>query len=134
MSLREISLIDYEKLIDFWQDNYFVNEMDSKKRFELFLTKNPNLSVLIEDNGKIIGTALGSFDGRRGYLQKVVVSQAYRKKGIGQQLVKEIIARLQALGTTYIPISVEDTYVHFYQTCGFKKTKQISMNMEIKQD
>ena len=132
MDFREISLTDYDNLVIFWKANYFVNEMDNEDRFKLFLNKNPQLSILAEENGNIVGTALGSFDGRRGYIQKVVVDKTYRKNGIGQQLVQKIITKLKELGATYIPISVEQDYVHFYENCGFKKTTQAPMNIEIK--
>ncbi|MFA6081202.1 MAG: GNAT family N-acetyltransferase [Patescibacteria group bacterium] len=131
MIIREITIFDHDNLISFWKANYFVNEMDNKKRFELFLEKNHDLSFLAEENGIILGTALGSFDGRRGYIQKVVVDRLYRKKGLGQQLVKKVIKKLQILGVTYIPISVEEEKTHFYENCGFKKTKQIPMNMNL---
>lgn len=132
MNIRTIVLEDYSKLIEFWKKNYFVNEMDNFERFQLFLKKNHNLSVLMEDNGKIIGTVLGSFDGRRGYLQKVVTKKDARRKGIGEQLVKEVIKRLRALGVLYIPINCEEETVPFYEKCGFKKTKQVPMNMNLK--
>ena len=131
MTFREIDIQDYEKLIPFWKENYFVSEMDSRERFKLFLEKNPSLGILAEDDGVIVGTALGSFDGRRGYLQKVVVDKKLRKKGLGQQLVKKIIAKLQTLGTIYIPINVEQEFVHFYENCGFKKTTQVPMNINL---
>ncbi len=131
MTFREIDIQDFERLIPFWKENYFVNEMDSYGRFKLFLEKNPSLGILAEDDGVIVGTALGSFDGRRGYLQKVVVDKKLRKKGLGQQLVKKVIAKLQTLGTIYIPINVEQEFVHFYENCGFKKTTQIPMNINL---
>ena len=131
MKLRNIKIEDYEKLIPFWKANYFVTEMDSFERFKLFLEKNPGLSTMAEENEVIIGTALGSFDGRRGYLQKVVVYKALRKKGIGEQLVKNVIKKLQKISATYIPISVEKDFASFYQKCGFKKTIQVPMNINI---
>ena len=132
MVFREITIEDYEQLIPFWKKNYFVTEMDNKDRFQLFLEKNPKLSILAEENSMIIGTALGSFDGRRGYIQKVVVAKEQRKQGVGQQLVKQVIEKLKKLHVLYIPIAVEKEYMHFYQDCGFKVTNQTPMNMEIK--
>ena len=131
MHIRTIIIDDHPTLIRFWKSNYFVNDMDGKRRFQLFLVKNPELSVLIEENGEILGTALGSFDGRRGYIQKVVTAKKFRNKGIGKQLVTEVIKRLRTIGTLYIPISVEEKNVSFYTTCGFKKTSQVPMNMNV---
>ena len=129
MNYRQIKLSDYENLVSFWKENYFVNEVDDLDRFKLFLEKNPGLSLLAEDDGKIIGTVLGSFDGRRGYIQKLVVEKNYRKKGIGELLINKIIEKLRKVGVLYIPISVEEERISFYEKCGFKKTKQIPMNI-----
>ena len=132
MNFREITISDHEKLIIFWKKNYFISEMDSKEKLKLFLSKNPNLSILAEDNKNIVGTALGSFDGRRGYVQKVVVDVSFRKKGLGKKLVEKVVNKLKLLGVTYIPVSVEKELVHFYEDSGFKETTQTPMALEIK--
>ncbi len=129
MKLRSIKLGDYEKLTEFWEKNYFVNELDEFDRFKLFLNKNPDLSILGEDNGKIVGTILGSFDGRRGYIQKLVVAKNFRKKGLGKQLIEAIVKKLQTLGALYIPVSCETTNVNFFQKSGFKKTDQVALSI-----
>ncbi len=129
MNLRTIVIDDYQRLVPFWEKNYFVNEMDSFNRFRLFLDKNPDLSVLMEENGEILGTALGSFDGRRGYLQKVVTDKDQRRKGIGIQLVKEVLKRLKAFGVTYLSIAVDKDTISFYEKCGFKVSDSTSMNI-----
>ena len=131
MTFRDITIDDYDKLVSFWKINYFVGEIDDAQRFKLFLEKNPQLSILAEENGDIIGTALGSFDGRRGYIQKLVVDKGFRKQGLGQQLVEKVLEKLKTLGVTYIPISVEKDLIHFYEQCGFKKTDQIPMNINL---
>lgn len=130
MKFREITVKDHAKLISFWKVHYFVRGIDSLKYFKLFLEKNPNLSILAEENGEIVGTALGSFDGRRGYIQKLVVHKNFRRKGIGQQLVKRVVKKLQAAGALYIPISCEEETVPFYEKCGFEKTGQVTVSKE----
>jgi ribosomal protein S18 acetylase RimI-like enzyme len=131
MQLRTIKIDDFQKLTEFWKENYFVSGMDSSEHFFLFLEKNPDLSVLIEENGEIIGTALGSYDGRRGYLQKLVTKKKFRNKGIGMQLINEVVKRLKEAGAFYIPISVEEGLIPFYEKCGFVKKDSISMSMDL---
>lgn len=131
MIIRDLSIRDYDELTRFWRVNYFVGEIDSVDKLKTFLEKNPKLSVVAIDGAKIVGTALGSFDGRRGYLQKLVVAKDYRGKGLGRKLVDEIIKRLRSAGATYIPIAVEESLVPFYTECGFKKTNQIPMNLNL---
>lgn len=134
MIIRKITIVDYDNLIPFWKENYFENEMDNYERFKLFLDKNPNMSFLAEENGHIIGSALGSFDGRRGYLQKIVVDKKLRRQGIGQKLVKKIIDKLRSLGCTYITLNVDEKLISFYEQCGFKKISQQAMNMSLSDD
>lgn len=131
MEFRDITLEDYEQLIPFWKENYSVWDSDKFESFKLFLEKNPRLSILVEEDGKIVGNVLGSFDGKRGYIQKLVVDKNLRKKGIGQHLVERLIKKLKALGAIYIPIAVEEYNVSFYEKCGFKKTSATSMSLEI---
>lgn len=131
MQIRTIVVDDYEKLFTFWEANYFVSEIDSKEHFVLFLEKNPGLSILAEEEGEIVGTALGSYDGRRGYLQKVVTGKEVRNKGIGRQLVGEAIKRLKAAGALYVPISVEEELKPFYEKCGFIKKDSFLMSMDL---
>jgi len=129
--IRTISLNDFEGLSQFWQESYSVSKMDNKEHFILFLQKNPELSVLAEEDGKIVGTALGSYDGRRGYLQKVVTDKYSRNQGIGRQLVEEVVMRLKSAGALYIPISVEKDVVSFYEKCGFEKKDSTSMSIDL---
>ena len=131
MQLRTIKIDDHQKLIEFWKKNYFVSEMDRSEHFRIFLEKNPELSVLMEENEEIIGSALGSYDGRRGYLQKVVTNKESRNKGIGRRLVSEVVKRLKMVGALYIPISVEEKLIPFYEKCGFVKKDSISMSMDL---
>lgn len=130
MKIRTITLGDYDKLIRFWKAHYFVRGIDSLKYFKLFLEKNPSLSILAEENGGIVGTVLGSFDGRRGYIQKLVVHKDYRGKGIGQELIKKVVKKLQAVGALYIPINCERELIPFYKKCGFTTTEQITVSKE----
>ena len=131
MKLRTLNLDDHKKLISFWKENYFVTEMDNVSHLQLFLEKNPDLSVLIEENGEILGTALGSYDGRRGYIQKVVTSKNHRNHGIGKRVVLDVIKRLKSIGALYIPISVENELVSFYEKCGFVRKDSKSMSLDL---
>lgn len=131
MKIRTVKSDDYQNLISFWKSHYFVNEMDNLERFKLFLKKNPNLSLIADDKGKIVGTALGSFDGRRGYIQKLVVHRDFRKTGIGKALIDEILIRFNKLDILYVPINCDVENIGFYKKCGFKKTKQVPMNINL---
>lgn len=128
MTIRTMTVNDHKSLIPFWKEHYFNNTMDELPSFTLFLDKNPDLSFIAEEAGEIVGTVLGSFDGRRGYIQKLVVHKGKRKQGIGRKLLETAIQKLLSLGVTYIPISSEPENVAFYEKMGFKRASGTAMN------
>jgi len=128
MTIRFISINDYARLVPFWKEHYFYNEMDELPGFTLFLNKNPGLGYLAEEGEEIIGTILGSFDGRRGYIQKLVVHKEKRKQGIGKKLLETVISKLVSMGVTYVPISIEPENIAFYEKMGFKRASGVAMN------
>jgi len=127
MTLRAITIEDFPKLISFWKENYLLTPLDEFERVKLFLEKNPGLSLVAEEEDSIVGTVLGSFDGRRGSLQKLVVSKTYRGKGIGQRLVTEAVILLEKAGAIDIRFNTAEELVPFYEKCGFIKDPRPSM-------
>lgn len=128
MTIRTMRVDDHKRLIPFWKEHYFYNTMDELPSFMLFLDKNPNLSFIAEDAGEIVGTVLGSYDGRRGYIQKLVVHKQKRKRGIGKKLLEKAVQKLISLGATYIPIASEPENVAFYEKMNFKQGSGTAMN------
>lgn len=127
MNIRIMIMDDYPQLIEFWKENYLVTPLDEFEFVKLFLEKNSGLSFLAEENGMIVGTVLGSFDGRRGSLQKLVVSKQYRRKGIGKTLVTMAVKKIQEKGALDIRFNTSEALVSFYESCGFKKDTRPSM-------
>ena len=63
------------------------DEVDSVRR----VTENPAAVLLLAViDGTIVGTLLGTFDGWRGNLYRLVVAPEHRRQGIGRQLVRQV--------------------------------------------
>ncbi len=119
IKFRDVTIDDFEKLADFWKQNYRLDKTDDYQHFKTFLDKNPGLSVLAEDNGEIIGVSLASFDGRKGYVQKVTVRKDKRRQGLGTNLVLKTLARLKDIGALDIRVGCNEELTPFYERCGF---------------
>ncbi|MNO69995.1 Acetyltransferase YpeA [compost metagenome] len=63
-----------------------------------YLERNPGLSLLLEHEGEVIGSLMVGHDGRRGYLQHLLVDEAFRGRGLSRLLLDEALARLARLG------------------------------------
>jgi ribosomal protein S18 acetylase RimI-like enzyme len=90
IELREITIDDYDAIYALWQASEGLtlkSEDTSRKSILRFLERNPNLSFVAVDEGKIVGAALCGHDGRHGYIHNLAVSKSYRRQGVGRSLV-----------------------------------------------
>jgi ribosomal protein S18 acetylase RimI-like enzyme len=63
-----------------------------------FLARNPGCSPVALDEGVIVGAALCGHDGRRGFLYRVGVDPACRRRGIARALAAHGFEALRAQG------------------------------------
>ncbi len=86
-------------------------------------------------NGELVGTAMGGYDGHRGWLYYVAVHPQYRRQGIGTALVKRVEAGLAGIGCPKINLQVRATnaaVVDFYRTLGYEIEERLSMGRRLK--
>lgn len=83
-----------------------VRTADSREATELYLLRNPGLNFLAVDDGKVIGCAMCGHDGRRGYLQHVVVAVSFRGRGVANTLVEQCLSALKQLGIMKVHLDV----------------------------
>lgn len=75
-----------------------VREADSPERVAAYLGRNPGMSFVALHEGRVVGCAMCGHDGRRGYLQHVMVEPAHRRSGIATALVARCLDRLEEAG------------------------------------
>ena len=132
---HSITSSDYLELFKFWKSitglvlhNDF---SETKEGFDLFLKRNPNLSLVARINNKIIGAVLCSHDGRRGYLNHLAVSDKHQGLGIGTELVTKSIENLKRenIHKTMIPV-LKSNYLaqQFWTKFGFTKEEDINFH------
>lgn len=84
---------------------------------------DPALFLVAEADNTIIGAVIGGFDGRRGMIYHLAVVPAYRRKGIGNQLMAELEDRLKAKGCIRSYLMVvhgNQTAADFYSGLGWE--------------
>ena len=81
-------------------------------------------SVLVaEADRHIVGSLIATFDGWRGNMYRIAVHPDYRRRGIGQALVKAGEKRLAKLGAKRITALVEEKYPEstaFWRSVGYE--------------
>ncbi len=101
VELREMSIADYDEVYALWKESEGLklsSEDDSYQSIKRFLERNPGLSFVALDQGKLVGAALCGHDGRHGYIHHLAVRKSHRRRGIGRSLVGRCMYALMRIG------------------------------------
>lgn len=124
---------DYAAVFDLWSragPGVHLGRSDAPEEIAKKLQRDPELFLVAEADGRIVGAVMGGFDGRRGLIYHLAVDPAYRRRGIGTALMAELERRLVALGClrAYLLV-VEDNHevVDFYRRLGWEPMPVVTM-------
>jgi ribosomal protein S18 acetylase RimI-like enzyme len=131
VTLRTMTLKDYDSVITLWNEGnipYRPQGRDSRKNIAGQL-QQPNCYFLVaETDNKIIGAIVGTHDGRKGWINRLVVVPSYRKKGVAKRLVKEVEQHFTSIGIDIVACLIEDwntTSMQVFEQMGYTKHTDI---------
>lgn len=127
---------DEPMVVDLWRTvfpgapahNDPVRDIHTKLRVQ------PELFLIAERGGSIVGTAMAGYDGHRGWVYYVAVHPDYRRQGIGTRLMREVETGLIALGCPKLNLQIraENNEVQaFYDSLGYEVEERISMGKRL---
>jgi ribosomal protein S18 acetylase RimI-like enzyme len=121
--IQEMSISHYEPVMVLWRttDGVHLSSIDSKENIERLLKRNPGLSFVALDQGKVVGAVLGSQDGRLGYLTHLAVDTGHRRQGIGRSLTGRCLYALMSMGVHKCALMImEDNHeaIAFFKKVG----------------
>lgn len=98
ITVAEFTMDAYEPVYRLWErcEGIGLSSADSRPSIQIYLERNPGLSLIAYDGQTVVGTILCGHDGRRGYIHHLAVLSAYRRRGIGRLLVDKSLAALQS--------------------------------------
>ena len=130
--IRAMEEKDYEQVHSLWMSikNFAIRSQDdSKEGVVRFLRRNPGISVVAEEDGRIVGAILCGHDGRRGCLYHVCVSEQYRLRGIGKAMVvhcMEALKKEKINKVSLIAFSENDIGNAFRKEIGWTKREDLN--------
>ena len=125
MTIRLMTPADYPACYDLWRrtPGMGLNSVDdSADGIARYLKRNPSTCFVAEEEGRIVGVILAGHDGRRGHISHTAVDSAFRRRGIGGQLVEHTMAALEQEGITKVNLVVfsrNETGNAFWESMGF---------------
>jgi len=106
--ITEFSMDDYAVVHVLWQrGDLWMRPSDGLEATLLKLTRDPGLFLVARDGeGRIIGTVMGGWDGRRAYVYHLAVAPERRRKGIADALMDELEERFRRLGAVKAKLQI----------------------------
>ena len=127
MKIREFRFSeDYFQVGSLWasiEKGVNLGRSDTPEEIRKKVAHNPDLFLIAEENGQIIGTVIGGFDGRRGLVYHLAVDASIRGQGIGSRLMDELESSLRAKGRirSYLLVTRDnDEAMRFYEKRGWE--------------
>jgi ribosomal protein S18 acetylase RimI-like enzyme len=116
---------DYAAVLELWDQSgpgVRLGKSDTFDEISKKLSRDPDLFLVAEQKGEIIGAVIGGFDGRRGLVYHLAVSEKYRGQGIGKELMSVLEDGLREKGClrSYLLITKDNPAIEFYRKQGWQ--------------
>ncbi len=105
---RELRAVDGDQLRKLWEACGFRSLGDDDLSLARLARRNPGLLLVAAEGTRIVGSALGAWDGRRGWIYHVATAESHRRQGIATRLVDQVEAGLRDLGCPKVSVLVRD--------------------------
>ncbi len=89
-----------------------------------------DLFLVAMENGALAGTAMGGYDGHRGWIYALAIRPDLRRRGLGARLMARLESALSDLGCPKVNLQVRDgneAVVAFYQRLGYAVEQRVSL-------
>jgi ribosomal protein S18 acetylase RimI-like enzyme len=131
LKIRKLCGEDYDALTALWQKcglPFKPRGRDSREKIARELTKETAIFLAAELDGQMVGSVLGTHDGRKGWINRLAVDPGFQHRGIAQRLLLEAENALYQLGIEIIACLIEDynhTSMAFFQKAGYTRHNDI---------
>lgn len=128
MDLRTLAPDDIDAALELWRRTEHLGTVE-RGEVERLLAHDPDLVLAAVDvEGVLLGVVLGSYDGRRGWINRLAVDTAARRRGVGRALVGEVERRLADRGCHRVNLLVFDHNEGgraLWASLGYTATEQV---------
>jgi len=108
--IRRLTIDDYDEMIKLWQRSslpFKSKGRDSRQEIVRQMNANPELFLGAFEGRTLVGTVVGSYDGRKGWINRLAIDPDHRRQGVGQLLIARIEKSLTEKGARIIAALVE---------------------------
>ena len=138
MIIRRFRTDDTDQVVALWQECELTRPWnDPYLDIERKLAVQPELFIVGAHNGAVAATAMGGYDGHRGWVYYLAVAPAHRRSGFGRRMMAEIERRLEELGCPKVNLLVRadnQDASGFYDALGYTADASVSYGKRLIED
>jgi ribosomal protein S18 acetylase RimI-like enzyme len=129
--IRKLTINDYDEMIKLWKRAslpFKSKGRDSKQEITRQMIRTPELFLGAFEGGELVGTVIGSYDERKGWINRLAVDPGHRRQGIAQRLIARIEKVLREKGARIICALVEKANlesINLFEKLGYVTHKDI---------
>lgn len=138
MEIRVFRQDDFEEVITLWERCDLLRPWnDPEMDIERKLNHDPDLFLVAEVGGEVVGSVMGGYDGHRGSAYYLGVHPDYRGRGIANALISRLEKKLVARGCPKIQLMVRednDTVIEMYEKLSYEIQNITSLGKRLIED
>jgi ribosomal protein S18 acetylase RimI-like enzyme len=127
MRVHPLASDDLDVALELWARTEHLAAVP-RAEVEALLRTDPDLVLAASADGGLVGVVLGSFDGRRGWVNRLAVDPSARRRGVATALMTELETRLRARGCVQVNLLVfshNDPGRTFWEDLGYGGTEEV---------
>jgi ribosomal protein S18 acetylase RimI-like enzyme len=129
VTVRGATPADIDAILTLWGEiDRHTGLPDRPEYLRRFLDFSPDLFLVAELDGCIVGTVIGGWDGWRAQIARLSTDASVRRRGVAKRLVDEIESRLHARGARRIYALVDRRSapaMPFWEAAGYAANDDI---------
>jgi arginase len=133
--VRRAQLYDADALSTLWLDCGLVFDAAAvSAELESCLNRDDGLVLVIASADRVVASIWGTYDGRRGWIQRLATAPDQRGRGFAARLVRLLERRLGQAGCRKVNLLIEPTNAEvagFYATLGYSRDDLIFMERHL---
>jgi ribosomal protein S18 acetylase RimI-like enzyme len=126
ISIRALTQASVQDVLSLWRDAGLPVKpqgRDHPNRLKQEITAHPRNFIGAFDGERLVGVVVATWDGRKGWINRLAVRPEYRRRKVGQTLIAEAERELENRGALIIAALIEpdnSASLKLFEACGFQ--------------